>query len=61
YEDALKSLASGLQSNPNDVKLLSNRGNVYRALHQYDNALTDFNYALKFCPKNVFALLSRSK
>ncbi|CAG8642690.1 5690_t:CDS:2 [Dentiscutata erythropus] len=57
YEDALKSLTSGLQSNPNDVKLLSNRGNVYRALHQYDNALTDFNHALKLYPKNVIALL----
>ncbi|CAG8793432.1 24171_t:CDS:2, partial [Racocetra persica] len=61
YEDALKSLTSELQSNPNDIKLLSDRGNVYRALQQYDNALADLNHALKLCPKSVFALLSRSK
>ncbi|CAG8456008.1 70_t:CDS:2 [Cetraspora pellucida] len=61
YEDALKSLMSELQSNPNDIKLLSVRGNVYRLLHQYNNALADFNHVLKLCPKYVFALLSRSK
>ena len=48
-----------LEIEPNDAWALRARGEVYRLLHNYDNALEDFDRSLEIEPNHAWALSRR--
>lgn len=58
YQLAVESYSEELKNNPNDVKILYNRGRAYQEKGDLQNAQSDFEAALKQDPSNFQVLLS---
>ncbi|RIB28975.1 kinase-like domain-containing protein [Gigaspora rosea] len=59
YEKRLLDLNKLLEIDPNNVKLLISRGEIYRIMNRYKDSLVDFNKSLEIEPDNAFALKNR--
>jgi tetratricopeptide (TPR) repeat protein len=55
----LQTLSDSLQSEPDNVTLLVQRGNVYMQLGDYDPAMDDFNHVIELDPQNAEAYYAR--
>jgi len=49
-----------LKINPNYVQAFFNRGNAYRHLKEYDNAISDYSAVLKINPNSYQVFFNRS-
>ncbi|HEY9113798.1 MAG TPA: SMI1/KNR4 family protein [Bacteroidales bacterium] len=60
-EAIVKRNSAYLELFPNDALSYTLRGNAYFDLHQYENALNDFNKSIEINPKSAFAYHNRGK
>ncbi len=58
YDKAVTEYSEILKFNPNDVRMLYNRGRAYEELKDFENAKNDFEKALELDPNNFQVLLS---
>ncbi|MHA7128645.1 tetratricopeptide repeat protein [Algoriphagus namhaensis] len=58
YEQAIEAYNQKLKFDPNDVRVLYNRGRAYEEMKQYAEAQADFEQALTLDPNNFQVLLS---
>ena len=58
YAEAVSEYSETLKFNPNDVRMLYNRGRAYEEQNQFENAKNDFEKALEIEPNNIQVLLS---
>lgn len=60
YDLALKYILEFTKKNPNDIKGLINRGNIYMALSKYTEAIADFEKLISLSPKNLKDVIRNS-
>lgn len=58
YAKAVTEYSETLKFNPNDVRMLYNRGRAYEEQNDFENAKNDFEKALELDPNNFQVLLS---
>jgi tetratricopeptide (TPR) repeat protein len=59
YETALQRYNAALVLDPNDTKALALRGEAYRMMGKYDDAVADLTRAIELDPKSAWALANR--
>ncbi|WP_414587172.1 tetratricopeptide repeat protein [Scytonema sp. PCC 10023] len=61
YEETLTNLNRSINKNPDDIKALAHRGEIYRLMERYFEALTDFNQVIHLKPDYVWAIAHRGE
>lgn len=61
YREILANLNQTIAYNPNDIRAIAQRGDIYRLLKQYEEALADFSRAVGQNPIYVWAITRRGE
>ena len=61
YQEILANLNQSIAYNPNDIRAIAQRGDIYRLLKQYEEALADFSRAVGQNPIYVWAITRRGE
>ncbi len=61
YTEAIQAYSSYLETNPDNIKSLYNRGRSYEEIDQMQKAVSDFEKIIELDPKNITAYLSLAK
>ena len=61
YREILANLNETIAYNPNDIRAIAQRGDIYRLLKQYEEALADLSRAVGQNPIYVWAIARRGK
>ncbi|RIB27762.1 hypothetical protein C2G38_2029094 [Gigaspora rosea] len=60
FEETLADLNKSLEFDPNNAKVLNNRGGTYLYIRRYEESLADLNRSLEFDPNDATILNNRS-
>jgi tetratricopeptide (TPR) repeat protein len=59
FDAAIRDFDAAMKLNPNDVIVVTTRGNAWYAKQDYDKAIRDYEQAIRLDPKNATTMTSR--